>query len=288
MIGYIFFRLFVLFIGLIPFPILYRLSNGLAWILGSVVKYRRNVISANLNYAFPDLDDAEKQRIIKASYVNLCDIILESFKSYTTSNAIIESRYKVTNPDFLKEYFQTGKSITAFASHYTNWEWGTITLPLALDHTVIGLIKPLGNKYIHDYIINARGKNGTLMISIYEKDKSLIQQEDMTKLVVYIADQNPSNRNKAIPIKFFGRDTMALQGGEIYARSMHTPVILLNINRVKRGYYEVKPELLSDDPNAEEYGALTQQYFNRLEAQIIEQPEYWLWSHKRWKHEGIY
>lgn len=288
MIGYLCFRLFVLIIGFLPFSLLYKLSNGLAWILGSVVKYRRSVISANLDYALPNLPSSEKQRIIKASYVNLCDIILESFRSYTTSNAVIQKRYRVHNPDFLKDYHKQGVPITAFASHYTNWEWGTITLPLALDHTIIGLIKPLTNKYIHDYIIKARGKNGTLMVSIYEKEKSLLYEERVNKLVVFIADQNPSNKAKAIPIKLFGKDTLALQGGELYARKTGSPVIILTINRVKRGHYEVIPKLLTHDPSSEDYGVLTQQYFNHLEGQIRHTPEYWLWTHKRWKHEKIY
>jgi len=289
MIGYILFRLLIGFISLLPWSVIYRLSNFLAWVMGSVVKYRRDVINTNLDYALPDLTPSERPDLIKGIYRNLTDIILESLKSYTASLSDIHDRYQVTSTPELQAHYDEGRDVTFFAAHYGNWEWGTLTLEEKLPHHIIGLIKPVKNKGINDYIWRERGKTGTGMVSIYDKRKRLLFENGPTpKGIVYIADQNPSKNAKALDVTLLGKPSKALHGGEVYARKYNTPVYYIQIVRVSRGHYTVAPILLSETADTGELGSLTQAYFDLLSEQLRGNPSQWLWTHKRWKHQLEY
>lgn len=288
MLGYLFFRLLVWVIGLLSWTQLYRLSDGIAWLLGDVLKYRRKVINKNLEYALPKLSKSENSKLLKGIYTNLTDILLESFKSYTATLDEIRQRYKVTIADNLNTEADAGRDVTTFAAHYGNWEWGTLMLPEQSRHTVIGLVKPLKSKMLNDYVFGERAKNGAQMVSVYDKDKAMLKEDKLVKSVVFIADQNPTNKAKSIPVTFFGRETLALHGAEDFARQNNTAVHYLRIKRIARGHYTVDSELLCDDVLSLEYGALTQKYFDILQSQILDNPTAWLWTHKRWKHQIKY
>jgi len=289
MIGYFLFRLLIGFISLLPWSVIYKLSNFLAWVMGSLIKYRINVINTNLEYALPDLPDNERAATIKGIYRNLTDVILESLKSYSAPLKQIHKRYEVSSSDELQAHFDEGKDVTFFAAHYGNWEWGTLTLEDKLPHHIIGLIKPVKNQRINDYIWRERGKTGTGMVSIYDKRKRLLfEKGDRPKGIVYIADQNPSKNAKALDVKLLNRPSKALHGGEVYARKYNNPVYYIEIVRVSRGHYTVKPILISNDASSGELGSLTQAYFDLLSKQLISDPTQWLWTHKRWKHHLDY
>ncbi len=289
MIGYLLFRILIGLISLLPWAVIYRLSNFLAWVMHAVVKYRLDVINANLDYALPDLSPQERPALIKAIYLNLTDLILESLKSYSAAIDTIHSRYQVRSSPELQSHFDEGKDVTFFAAHYGNWEWGTLTLEERLPHHIIGLIKPVKNKRINAYIWRERGKTGTGMVSIYDKRKKLLfEKGDRPKGIVYIADQNPSKNAKALDVTLLDRPSKALHGGEGYARKYNTPVYYLQIVRISRGHYQVTPILISHDASDGVVGSLTQTYFDHLSAQLIADPSQWLWTHKRWKHQLDY
>lgn len=288
MLGYWFFRILCGIIGLLPFTMLYGLSNAIAWLLRVVIRYRLSVVKVNLQYAFPDMESQQLNQVVKASYRNLTDIILESLKSYSLNPDQIRKRYRVEVSEDMRNMLHGENTVTAFAPHYGNWEWGTITLPFAFEQTIYGLIKPVNNARTNRFILDNRGSTGTQMVSIYAKDKRVLDDPAIAKLVVYIADQNPSNTKKALRVHFFGKPCYALQGGDHFARKHGGPVIYLQIKRPKRGQYVITPRLISQDGSKHEEGELTQHYFNLLEAQIQEKPADWLWTHKRWKHQGIY
>lgn len=288
--GYLSFIFFNRLISILPFPIVYAFSNFVAWMLHKVFSYRKDVIMKNLEYALPELSDTERNNLLSPIYRNFSDILLESFKSSFTSSQKINDRYKfISNPEFdSKENVKNG--IVVYAAHYGNWEWGTITLQLQTDFQVIGLIKPLANKYIDRFIAKNRSENGTMLVDIYGSKEAIHGTYDQPSSIVYIADQNPSNKERAHKIQFFGKETLALHGAASYAkRYPEKPIWFYNIERVSRGRYTVSPIKIAD---ANEVGIteleITQRYFTALEKQIRKNPADWLWTHKRWKAQISY
>lgn len=290
MIAYLVFRLLIVLLAIIPFRLMYVLSNGVAWILRVVVKYRLQVIKINLNYVFPELEGEKLQSVVKDTYRNLTDIILESIKSFSSSDHEINKRHAFIDiPSEIQEYYNQGRDIMQFAAHYNNWEWAAVSLQTQMPHRSIALMKPLKNQRVHNYITKQREKKGLGLVSIYDEEKKLIhEQSEHPKAPAFMADQNPSKVTKSLKLSFLGKPTMALHGGETYARRHNTPVYYLKSTRIKRGYYQVTPILITDNPDALPYGQITQRYFDILFDQIKEVPGDWLWTHKRWKREGIY
>lgn len=284
-IGYIFFRLLVVSFYLIPFPILYLYSDMLRFVLYNLIGYRKEVVYKNLKISFPDKTDEEIKALSKKFYRNLSDVTLESIKGLSMSKKALLKRFPVKNIEILDEYYENGQSIIGLASHYSNWEWGVISFGLQFRHTSIGLYKLLSNKYTDRYVRRARAAYGMILVSIYDSAENF--QKDHEKPVIYfmISDQSPSNIEKAIWVHFLNQDTACLHGAEGYAKKYNLPLVYGDIQRIKRGYYEVYMTKTIEKPNETEDGEITQAYMKKLESIIHAKPENWLWSHKRWKHK---
>jgi len=284
-IGYIFFRILVFSFALVPFPVLYIQSDVLRFFLYRVVKYRRAVVFKNLSESFPKKSEKEIEKIAKNFYKHLSDITLESIKGLSLSKKTLLKRYPVKNVELLDEYFSSGQNIIGLASHYGNWEWGVLSFGLQFKHTSVGLYKPLSNKYIERFIKKARAAWGMHLVSFYETDNAFSVKHDKPSLIFMVSDQNPSNIEKAIWIDFLNHDTACLHGAEAYSKKYNLPLVYGDIQRVKRGYYEVTVSKLIENPGDTEYGEITRKYMQFLEDIILKKPENWLWSHKRWKHK---
>ncbi len=275
-------------VGIIPFPVLYFLSTLLANLNFYVIGYRKSVMLKNLNIAFPELNGKPLKDLCIASYQNLFDITLESIKGFSLSPETITKRYHLENPDVIDQYFHKKSDLVVYASHFGNWEWGTIALPNQLKHHIIGLIKPVKNPFINDYIWSKRSSQDVSLISIYGDKSKMYEESTIPKFVVFIADQNATNMEKAIKVNFFNHETYCLHGAEEYAHKRNVPVIYFSIQRIKRGYYKVVPTLICEKPNGIDKGVLTQIYMSQLEKDIRTRPSDWLWTHKRWKHQIKY
>lgn len=287
-ISYIFFRLWIGVIWLLPFKLLYAISDLSAWMMNHVFKYRRRVVDKNLKLAFPDLNDSERENIRAKSFQNLCDIIIESFKGFSLSPDQIKSRYTIKKPAYIDQMYDNGQNIVLLASHMGNWEWATYTFPMYYPYTIIGMIKPVKNKYINAYTNRKRCSTGTKVIDIYKRDRSLLDQKNHTFILVYISDQNPSDDINSLKVNFFGMETYALHGAEKIAIKNNWVVIHLKTERVSRGRYELTPELITTTAGETNATEITQIYFDQLESYIKDSPESWLWTHKRWKRNIEY
>jgi len=283
-IVYIVFRILVLIFSIIPFKGIYILSNFFVFILYRLAGYRKKVVVANLKRAFPDKSESEIINITSQFYKNLCDILVETFKGFTLSEKQIKSRFKLVNADILEKFANENKSVLALTGHTGNWEWGILSAPYFLSHLPIGFYKPLSNKHLDAYVRRNRTRTNSLLCSIYVTALSFEHYLDKKAIYLMVADQSPSNKNKAIRVNFFGINTLCLHGAENYSRKYNLPVFYFNVHRIKRGYYEVELVLLTDKPNDLPYGEITVRYMNELEKYIKNNPPNWLWSHRRWKH----
>ncbi len=284
MLGYIFFRIIIFVFRLIPFPVLYLLSDVSAFFMGGVLGYRKKIIYENLKKSFPEKSEAEIKKIIKKYYIHLTDISFESLKGYTLSKEKLLKRFHIVNPELGNDFFDKNQSIIYASGHYGNWEWGTRAAPHLLLHEVFIMYKPMKNKRIDAYINRLRGRDNAKMISIYFTGKSFLQQQK-PYCIIMVGDQNPSSAKKALWVEFLNQPTACLHGIELYAKRMNLPVIYFVIKKIKRGHYQLYFDIITTSPRDTAKGEITKAYMKRLEQDIKEQPEFWLWSHRRWKRK---
>lgn len=287
MIGYYLLRVLIFSFSGLPFSILYLCSDGIAWILQYVLRYRQNVILTNLGNSFPELDPAATQRILKKYYRNLSDIILEGIKGMSTDEATLIERYRFVNPELITNYFTQGKSVVGLVAHYNNWEWGALATKAQIKGPVIGVSKSIHNQYIDRYIKSRRARFGAEIIDMPQTPRAIIKHKEQASMFVLIADQSPSNGRNAHWINFLNQETACLPGPDKIARRTNYPVVYFDVKRIRRGYYEIEAILLSDQASKLEETDLTKLYFRQLEKIIKRAPENWLWSHKRWKKRRI-
>lgn len=279
----ILFLTFRFFIVIIPFRLLYFFSDILRFFLEKVIKYRKDVIKQNLSLCFPGLSVKEINKIMHLSYKNLSDIMMEGIKAFAMTDKQIINRHKILNPEVIEHFFNLNRSVICVPCHYGNWEWGASSPSLQLSKEIFVFYKPLSNMYIDRYIRNIRAKSGSKLESIYKTARVFDNNADNVVGYVMAADQSPSNSRRAYWVDFLGRETAFLHGPELYARKHDIPVVFIDIQRVKRGYYELTCSVITDNPKNTAEGEITTRYAKKLEEAILIKPENWLWSHRRWK-----
>ena len=281
-IGYLAFRGVVFMFSLLPFSAMYWLSNGVAWLMMNVIGYRKAVVYKQLRDSFPDKSSAEIDCIARASYLNLSDILLESIKGFSMSEADFNERFIFKNPELVHNSTERGGDSMQMTAHYANWEWGVISVPLYLKRTIVGFYKPLSNPFIEKYGRKKRGQFGIQLVPIGETSTAFTRFADRPTAYFFISDQN-TNSDKAHWVTFLNQDTACPYGGDKYARQYNLPTYYLDIQRIKRGYYEVTFEQFANDVPTLPEEEVTRRFMARLEQTIRAKPENWLWSHKRWK-----
>lgn len=282
-IVYFFFYL----ISLLPLALLYLLSDFLFFLLFRVFRYRMAVTMDNLQLSFPEKAEAERAQIARLYYRNLCDSIVETIKLLSISQKELNGRIKCNWEifDLMTELNRNGQ---AYMSHQFNWEWATVLCNWRAPRRFTGLYMPLSNKAFDRLYLKLRGRSGTRLIPVQEmqKEMSAVQQEKI--LWGFIADQNPSDPKRVSWNDFLNRKTAFFKGPEFVARRYNNLVYFGEIIRIRRGYYEIKMKLAFDDPRNTSEGEITEAYVRHLEQSIKRQPENWVWSHRRWKHQFTY
>ena len=275
---------FIFLIGIIPFFLIYPFADLMYFLFFYVFKYRKSVIYNNLSASFPDMDKQQLDELFRLSYKNLTDILVEGIKGFTITRNQIKKRHKIINPEIVEPYFKQGKSIIALPTHYGNWEWGALSPGLFIkDFNIVGFYKKFSNPYVDRFMRKNRSRTGTSLVSIYETAKTFENLKDTPTAYIMAADQSPSNPRRSYWVDFLGRNTAFLHGPENYAKEYDIPLVFVDIQRVKRGYYELTLSILADNPKELPKGEITKRYANMLESQINKNPANWLWSHKRWK-----
>jgi KDO2-lipid IV(A) lauroyltransferase len=283
--GALFFFIAVLFIMLLPVPLLYAFSDLFRFIAYRIIAYRRDVVKKNLESSFPGISEKELKRITLLFYRNLADILIEGIWAFSISRKQVINRYRIINPEVIEPYSRTGQSIIGVTGHYANWEWGSLSASLQTDFNVVAFYKPINNKYIDQFVRWSRSRFGTTLAAIKETSLTFEKYRDTKTLFLMASDQGMPQKfsEKAFWIHFLNHNIPFLHGMEKHARINNLPVIYIDIQRVRRGYYTVELSVLSDNPTVLENGALTEMYARKLETIILEKPENWLWSHKRFK-----
>lgn len=271
-------------ISLLPLWIFYRLSDGLYYLVYHVVRYRRRVVYANLRSSFPEKSEAEIERIAKDFYSFFCDYIVETLKLFSMGEKNIRKRMKFEGLDQVKKDFANGRSVSVYLGHYCNWEWIS-SLGLHLDEQCGQIYHPLENATLDRLFLYMRGRFKAQSIKMDDTFLTILKwkKEGRKNIVGYIADQVPGYNNIHYWADFLHHDTPVFTGAERISKIMDTAVYYIDVERPRRGYYVARFIKIADSLNEHPVFFATEQYFRLLEKNIQRAPQYWLWSHKRWK-----
>ncbi len=272
-------------IAFLPFGFLYFLADGLYYILFYVVGYREAVVRDNLSRAFPEKSPEELLRIEKAFYRHLADMTVESLKMIHMTPKQLSRRIPILNPELLDKYRSEGRSIVAMGAHYCNWEW-TLGIVPHLNYKTTGVYKPLNNKRFDRLVNQTRSRFGTEMVGMREVVRVLLKykRDNTPTFNVFIADQSPVWEEIQFWTSFLNQVTPVYLGPEKLARQFNMAVLFGKVNKTDRGRYSVELIPIEENPLDTSEFEITRKFFKLLEESILEKPEFWLWSHRRWKH----
>jgi KDO2-lipid IV(A) lauroyltransferase len=263
---------------------MYILSDITRFFAYYVVKYRRIVVATNLRNSFPEKSAEELKRIEKAYYKHFCDMFLEiNYLLHAKEKRLIKM-CKFNNIDLLNKYYSEGKSVIVAAGHYSNWEFLSI-IASQMNHILLGVYKPVANKRFEVFINKSRARFGAVPVPMHDAFKTVLDYNKNRKLffLCLIADQTPARSKINYWTSFLNQDTPVFLGIEKIAIKTNQPVLFCNMQKVERGKYEVEFIPLCENPKETKPFEITELHVRALERIIRKNPEYWLWSHRRWK-----
>ncbi|MEQ9230036.1 MAG: lysophospholipid acyltransferase family protein [Cyclobacteriaceae bacterium] len=272
-------------LSLLPLQVLYFINWPFYVVVAYVVKYRKPVITRQLNESFPEKSDAEIRELRRKFYRHFVDVLIESLKELSISEKEIVRRFRLTNPEILEPFYKAGRNVAMVMGHQGNWEYSA-ALQNQMIYQFVCLYKPLKNKFLDKKIHDSRTKHGCEVISIFDIGKFVKAEQPNPYMLIFIADQDPPGKSKMFWTDFLNHETAVAAGAERYAKMLDMPVFFGHIIKVKRGHYEMTFELLEENPKEAPNGEITAKHTEALERNIMNNPAYWLWSHKRWKKKS--
>jgi len=274
-------------ISILPFRLLYLLSDFVYFLIYRVFGYRKKIVKSNLKLVFPEKSEEEIIKITKQFYHHLCDMMLESIKSLTISEKEMKKRMTFTNLDVIHELERKNKSIVLMCAHYGSWEWIFI-LQTYIKHKGYAIYKPLANKYFDRLVKRIRAKYNSYLISTKETIPILTKAKNNGELTIngFASDQSPKSHKAYHWQKFMGINVPVHTGAEMLAKKLDMAVVFFKVKRLKRGYYQTTFETLTENPKDFKDYEITDMFLKLVENQIHEAPQYYLWTHKRWKHRN--
>ncbi|MDD2799709.1 MAG: lysophospholipid acyltransferase family protein [Bacteroidales bacterium] len=273
--------------ALLPMRVLFLFSDLLYPLVYHVVGYRKKVVRRNLVNSFPEKSIQEIIAIEKKFYRHFCDFLVESIKQAHISKEEILMRTELKNPEFLDKWKENGRSIILMTGHYANWEWFASLNYRIAPIRLAGIYRQLKNAEMERFFLNIRKSYGAIPI---EKEKTLrelikLRKEKVQIMVAFVSDQTPSYHNIHYWSNFLNQETAMFSGAERIAKMVDYDVVYMDVTRVARGKYMAEFKLISENPKETPEFEITEKYTRMMEETIIREPQYWLWTHKRWKHK---
>ena len=261
----------------------------LYFVLRYIVRYRLKVVTENIARSFPEKSEEERALVVNDFYRHFVRQNIESLQFMFISQESIKRKFVFDNIELVEEIADRGQDITLVFGHYGTWDW-IASIPLWSDKLIFGtLYKQIKNRVINNLFLRIRGRFGALCIEKKQVLRSLISLKKRGKpnLIAYIADQNTTIKNVHYWIDFLNQDTAVQSGWATIARKFDTAVLYLKVMPVGKGHYTAHFEVITETTKLMSEEELVKAYFIKLERDIKEKPEYWLWSHKRWKHKRM-
>lgn len=274
-------------ISILPFRLLYFFSDCVYILVYRIIGYRKKTVRENIALALPHLTEKERLVIEKNSYKHLCDMFLEMIKTMTISVKEIEKRFVINNLSEFLELEKQGKSIAIMCAHYASYEW-VISMNGRVKNEGYAIYKKINNPYFDRLVKKIRSRFKAYLITTKETSSILESNERNGNQAIYgfASDQSPQIKANTFWSKFMGIEVPVYVGAETLSKKYNMNVVFLKVTKVKRGHYEADIELLSDDVSNVPNFEITETFLKKVEQQILEAPEFYLWTHKRWKHRN--
>lgn len=275
---------FIKVVSKLPFGVLYPFSWFLSNILLKIIPYRKHVIEANLIGAFPEKSEKEIASLRKKYYTFFSNLVIESVKSFSISREAMKKRVTFENLDLAENYLKKGKSVIIVMGHHGNWEWLWLSYTINSKYACAGVYKPLSSKKFDDYFLKSRAKFGGELIPMKKTHKYIQENINEKPFTIGFASDQAPPPEKGYWLNFMNRGTPVFLGLETIAKQHDLAVVFLSLEVKKPGYYHAKLQLITDDAKNTTHGWITERHTKLLEETINKNPEFWIWTHKRWKH----
>jgi Kdo2-lipid IVA lauroyltransferase/acyltransferase len=269
--------------SLLPMWFLYGFSDVIALLLYAVVRYRRRIVLGNLRIAFPEKTETERLQIARKFYRSFTDSFVETIKLLSASPDYLRKHFVIDNPGVMEDFYEQGRKIQLYLGHLFGWEVANVAMPLLTRFEFLVAYMPVKNKALERLFLRLRGRTGTILLPATRMQRTILPYRNRLYALALVADQAPGGPENSYWLNFFGRPTAFIRGSERGARMGDTPAIFARVYKSGRGYYRSRLTTMSDHPAQLPEGELTRRYRDLLEEAIRDQPEIWLWSHKRWK-----
>ena len=285
MIAKIAYYLFVIPLSLLPLRILYLFTDFFYILIILFIPYRKKVVHENLKRSFPEKTDKEIRTIERNFYRHFTDLLAEGIKNLTISKEQLSKRLVVKNTEIMDKLYKEKKSVLLVSGHYNNWEWLITSQNNLFSHQAMGIGMPLTSKFWDKKINERRSRYGMKVVNVKNFKTAIEAEKNNPIAILVLSDQSPGDSRKSYWMNFLNQQTAVLFGAEQMANEYNFAVVFFAMKKVKRGYYEMDLSLISDEPKAMRWGEITEQHAKMLEKEIVAAPEFWIWSHKRWKRD---
>lgn len=276
---------FIWLISRLNFSTIYLISDFLYYLLYYVFSYRKSVVRENLKLAFPKMPEKERLEIEKNNFRNLTDIFLETFKSINIKEEELKKRFTFKNTEVLEKIYNNNQNVIVMCSHYCSWEWVFVVEKIT-KFKINAIYKELSNKYFDKWTKKRRSQYGANMIKTKDTFREISKLSKLDELNFYgfASDQSPKKSKALYWGNFLNNYVPIHTGAEFIAKKYNMATVFMDVQKIKRGYYEASFSLISEYPNNFKNFELTEKYIKIVENQIRNKPEYYTWTHKRFKH----
>lgn len=271
-------------LSLLPFWVIYRISDVTFFIIYFIVGYRKQVVFGNIQRSFPEKSTKEVKAIMFKFYRHFCDLIVESIKGFSISSEEAQKRMGSVNTEIINNYGKQGKDVVLVGGHYGNWELFAVAVGPTINIKPIALFTPLANKFFDHKVKASRSRFGLNLLPSSKIRELMAEKSAEKRMIIFGSDQSPRKGQRAYWMTFLNQETGVQFGAEKFASEHNCAVVYGHIRRLKRGHFQIEYQAICDDANKTSYGEITKTHTRLLEAEIMKEPAYWLWSHKRWKH----
>ena len=276
---------FLWIISKLPFRLFYWFSDFIYILVYYIIGYRKKIDRNNILIALPHVSEEKRLVIEKKFYHHMCDMFLEMIKTMSISSEEMKERFKITNIELLKEYEQKNKSIILLAAHYASWEW-LLSINESTSFKCYGVYKKVNNKYFDAKVRAIRSKFKSILVTTDNTIALINDNEKNGVMSLYglASDQSPQVHKTFHWQQFMGITVPVHTGAEMLAKRYDLEVVFAKVKKVKRGYYEATFVPIANNPKSIPDYEITDAYLKEVEQQILEAPEFYFWTHKRWKH----
>lgn len=280
---YIVFGLLYL-VSLLPFRVLYIISDFFCFLIYRVFRYRIQVVRSNLQIAFPEKTAAERLQIEKDFYKKFTDNFIETIKLLSISKKQLKKRF-TSNFEVLENLYNEGYKVQAHLGHFFNWEYANAAHALNTSFPFLVVFMPIKSKVMDRLFIKLRQRFKSKLIPATSFRQYFMPYAKKQYCLVLVADQNPGQPDNSYWLPFFGKMTPFVNGPEKGARFNNTAIITCNVYSTRRGYYHSQISLVTKEARSLPDGEITRLIASSVEGFIRERPSNYLWSHRRWKWE---